>query len=484
MAVCYNAAMNEKPAGNKARITFMSNIACLVFRGPSLEGNAARTFRFHLAYALLDAAAGGILLNAPLIAIKSFHAANWHLPLREFYAGVGMIAALYLGSRMATRPKMPFVFIPGVVAGVSCLSMAAAHGSAFWFLTLFGIGAMFEIVTRPAITAILRANYPVEHRGHATGEVRKWSSLGFLVFSIGSAVVLHLAAEYTEASQDAAAVDWFSAALQWSAAHAAQMLMVLAGCLGLCGLLCFRCIRVEETFTPQSRKLKPEIGRSFRDAFAVLAGDARYRRYLVGCFLDGFFQMLYLPLIWAFLSRDLGFGYVGSSALMHALPALAAFVATGALGKLFDRTNPWISWAVVRFVWGLDAFLLAATPLCAAIFPPARILLPVAGRVMRGSVQGGWWVLWWQIGVTHFAPPGGDTSRYMGIMVFLNGVIRLTASAAGMALAWMAVAPQTLIIIGGVGVMFSGVYSLYQAAWDRKHHQPETMAEFERRFVN
>ena len=41
--------------------------------------------------------------------------------------------------------------------------------------------------------------------------------------------------------------------------------------------------------------------------------------------------------------------------------------------------------------------------------------------MLRGSVQGGWWVLWWQIGVTHFAPPGQDTSRYMGIMVFLNG---------------------------------------------------------------
>jgi MFS family permease len=452
-------------------------------RGPCLSGNAARTFRFHVAYALLDATAGGILLNAPLIAIKSFHAANWHLPLRELYSGIGMIAALYLGSRMAPRPKMPFVFIPGVAAGVCSLTMATATGSAFWFLTLLGVGAMFEIVTRPAITAVLRANYPVEHRGHATGEVRKWSSLCFVASSIASALILKSAADFVAVPGHDALPEWASQAWRWFAGHMAQILMVLAGVLSLASFTCFRRIRVDETLDSHPGEGKPEIGKGFREAFAVLARDGRYRRYLAGCFLDGFFQMLYFPLIWVFLSGDLGFDYVGCSALMHALPALAAFVATGALGRLFDRTNPWISWACVRFAWGLDALLLAATPLCAAVFPPALVLVPVIGRILRGSVQGGWWILWWQIGVTHFAPPGGDTSRYMGMMVFFNGVIRLSASAAGMTLAAMAVSPQMLLVIGGVGVILSGVYSLYQAGWERRRRQPETMSEFERQFT-
>jgi hypothetical protein len=71
----------------------------------------------------------------------------------------------------------------------------------------------------------------------------------------------------------------------------------------------------------------------------------------------------------------------------------------------------------------------------------------------------------------------------MGIMVFLNGVIRFSASAAGMVLAAMAVPPQTLLIIGGTGVILSGLYSLRQAAWERKQHRPETMTEFERHFT-
>ncbi|NLS94365.1 MAG: MFS transporter [Planctomycetaceae bacterium] len=456
------------------------NIAGSFFRGPCLEGNAARTFRLHLVYALLDATAGGILLNAPLIAIKSFQAANWQLPLRELFSGLGMILALYLGSRMASRPKMPFVFIPGVAAGICSLAMATATGSAFWFLTLLGVGALFEVVTRPAITAVLRNNYPVEQRGHATGEVRKWSSLFFLTSSIVSALILHFASKFAGAAAQAEAAN---RVLQWCAGHMPQILMVLAGLLSLGSFVCFRQIRVEESLDSECRDLRPEIGSSFREAMAVLVHDARYRRYLFGCFLDGFFQMLYFPMIWILLSRDLGFGYFGCTTLMHALPALAAFVATGWLGRLFDRTNPWISWAGVRFAWGLDALLLAATPLLVPVFPPALILLPVLGRILRGSVQGGWWILWWQIGVTHFSPPGGDTSRYMGIMVFLNGIIRFSASAAGMTLAAMAVSPQTLLVIGGVGVILSGVYSLWQAARERRHHQPETIAEFERQFA-
>ncbi|HPM83325.1 MAG TPA: MFS transporter [Candidatus Anammoximicrobium sp.] len=456
------------------------SVAVEFFRGPPLSGNARRTFRLHLGYALLDATAGGILLNAPIVAIKAFQAANWHLPLRELFAGIGMIASLYLGVRMARRAKMPFVFIPGVLAGLCSVCMAAATGSAFWFLTLLGFGAMLEIVARPAVTSILRINYPVNHRGHATGEVRKWSSLAFVVSSVLSAWMLHWGAGRAHSAIVAEPALRGGVGLQWSADHMAQILMVLAGLLSLASFVCFRQIRVEEDLVAPRRDSPRGIGGSFREALSVLtAGNGRFRRYLLGCFLDGFCQMLYFPLIWAFLSRDLGFGYVGCSVLMHAVPALAAFAATGALGRVLDRTNPWISWSWIRGLWGLDAILLSATPACAALFPPALVVLPVLGRLLRGSVQGAWWIMWWQVGVTYFAPPGEDTSRYMGVMVFLNGAVRLLASAAGMGLAALSVPPGVLLIAGGVGVVLSAAYSLWQASWERRHRGPETMTEFE-----
>jgi len=455
-----------------------------LFRGPGLAGNAARTFRLHLSYAVLDAAAGGILLNAPLVALKAFEAEDWHLPLREFYSGVGMIATLYLAGWMATRPKMPFVFLPGVMAVICSGTMAFVTRSPFWFLTLYGFGAMFEIATRPAVTAILRANYPVERRGHATGAVRKWSSLTFLAFSLGSAALLHLGGRFHQSLAGAESGGRPAGLLAevTDPANTTTSLWLLAASLSLGGFLCFRQIRVDEDPQSLRRDFQPEVAKSLVETLRVAVGDRRYRRYLIGCLPAGFFSMLYWPLLWSFFSDDLNFGYLGSSALMHAVPAGVAFLMTGAVGWLCDRSNPWTAWGWIRVVWGLVALLLAATPTYALLFAPALFILPFAARVLRGSVQGGWWIMWWQLGVTHFAPPGADTSRYMGIMVFLDGGLKALASMVGMALTFHGVPPVALILIGGVGVILSGVYSLWMASIERRERCPRTMAEFERQF--
>ncbi|MGM0486183.1 MAG: MFS transporter [Planctomycetota bacterium] len=448
------------------------------FRAPPLPPEARRTYRLHLTYALLDAAAGGILMNALLMATKTFGAADWQLPLRQLYSGIGMIGALYLGSWMAGRRKMPFVFIPGLIGAVCVLTMPQFVDMPFYFLSLLGISAMFEILTRPAVTAIVRVNYPAESRGEATGEVRKWSSLSFVAFSLTSAYVLHRADAYQEGTGGPLGFPpaWL---MQWVAVHVVHLLMLLAGVLSLAAFLVFRHIRVDKDMERERRDLRPEIGTSFLEAFRVIARDRRYCRYLLACFVDGFFQMLYFPLLWSFFSGELRFGYVGCTAMMHAIPALVAFAMTGVVGRVIDRSNPWISWAGIRLVWGLDALLLAATPFYARYFPPALFLLPLLGRILRGSVQGGWWIMWWQIGVTHFAPPGEDTSRYMGIMAFLNGAVRMGASVAGMTLAAMSVPTGTLLIVGGLGVIASSFYSLLQWRSERDDRTLATVADFE-----
>jgi hypothetical protein len=168
---------------------------------------------------------------------------------------------------------------------------------------------------------------------------------------------------------------------------------------------------------------------------------------------------------------------------MHGIPTFVAFATTGLLGRWFDRANPWVSWAVVRFGFGFDALLLAAAAFAAGTLPSAVVSgFLLLGRLLRGSVQGGWWVLWWQIGITHFAPPGQDTSRYAAIMVFLYGLVRMAASLAGIGLAYWGVRPETLLWVGGLGVILSGLYSLWQAARERKEHRPATFAEFEAQF--
>jgi hypothetical protein len=423
-----------------------------------------RTFRFHLAYALLDATCGGILLNAPVVALRELRSANWHLYLRDGCVGVGMLASLYLGSWMATRRKMPFVFVPGVLAALCSFGMVAAlwAGNAFWFLMSFGIGGVFEIVTRPAIAAILRQNYPVVVRGQITATVRQWSSLAFAISIMFSACILQWAGD--------------------RAAFAAGIGILIAAAVGLAAFCCFRQIPVADSASSIHEDFHLDILKNVLDSIRVVTGNARFRRHLVGCLVEGFFGMLPVSLIAALLSKNLGFGYLSCAAILHGFPSLVAFAATGLLGRWFDRANPWIAWAAVRFAMAMDLLLLSATPMAAAWLPPMVIVLPIAGRLLRGATQGGWWVLWWQIGITHFAPPGEDTSRYAAIMVFLYGLVRIAAAFAGMMLAAWAFQPVTILWIGGAGVIVSGVYSLWQAAREQKEHLPQTFTQFESQF--
>jgi hypothetical protein len=59
----------------------------------------------------------------------------------------------------------------------------------------------------------------------------------------------------------------------------------------------------------------------------------------------------------------------------------------------------------------------------------------------------------------------------------------LDAATGGILLAAMAVPPGALLVIGGLGVILSGVYSLWQATAERRERRPQTMTEFERQFL-
>jgi len=231
---------------------------------PSLPTDERRTYRLHLVYALLDAAAGGIIANAPVVAIKQMGAPTWQLGLSLTLSRVGMFATLYLSHWMTAKPKMPFVFIPGVACGV-CTSAMALTSNSLLFLLLSGLGLLFSTLTRPAIAAVRRANYLVTHRGHATGEIRKWSSLAFLVAFLVAAGTLDLVAQHPMAM--------------------VRSLVVLAGSLSLASHLCFRQIRVRESLKEASLEGRPRLMESLHAAIQVILKDCRYRRFLLVCFL-------------------------------------------------------------------------------------------------------------------------------------------------------------------------------------------------------
>jgi hypothetical protein len=436
------------------------------FRAPPLTGNARRTYRYHLLYAVFDALTGGILATAPVIAKKQLGAPDWQLGLNLSLAGLGMLTTLYLSHWMAVRKKMPFVFRPGLACVATTGAMVLTENSLL-FLFFGGLGLMFSTITRPAVAAIVRTNYPVELRGQATGEMRRWSSLIFLISFFASSALLDLV-------------------LQQYPEHimtAVRGLLVLATVANLVAYLQFRRIHVEENTDDHTVGPRPPILESFQIALEILARDVRYRWYVLGCLAYGFAASAYVSYIPAFLEDDLHYGYVRCALLLHVIPAVIAFLATGQLGRWFDRISLSTAWAWVRFGWGIDPLLLALTTACSPILGPAAFLIPVIARVSRGAVQGGYWILWWQIGVAYYAKPGADTSRYQGILAFVDGITKMTAPAVG---AWILAQPgssrELLFVLGGIGVLLSGVMSLFQARRERRDTHLATTAEYEAQF--
>lgn len=437
-----------------------ANFLWAFLSGPALPDDTRHTYRWHMAYALLLAAAMGILANAPIVAVKRMDPEKWHMTLRLVLSGGGQLLVLWLGVWMATRRKMPFVVWPGLAFAGCSFAMALATRDALAFLVLLGLGVLFETVSRPAVAAVIRQNYPATHRGLVTGEIRKWSSLIFLLFTMLSALALRWAGDGPEAMVRAQ--------------------MLVSGVLSVAGFMAFDRIRVRDDEGPRLGGGEEASGH-LREACRIVAHDRRFRQYLLSGFLFCFGGLMYPSLMEPLLAGELGFGYVQTALLINVVPGALAFATTGAWGRWFDKTNTWFSWVAIRVFWALDALILAATPMAAAAFPPAASALPLAARLCHGSVMGGSWILWWQVGTNHFAPPGASTTRYLGLLAAMNGIGRIVAPLAG---AWVATRYSIAVALaaGGAIVLLSAAHAWWHARRERGVRPLATMADFEAQF--
>ena len=136
-----------------------------------------------------------MLTNGPTIGIKALRAADWHLALPMSLSGIGLFLTLALGIWMARRPKLPFVVVPGFASCAACLGMTLAPNP-LAFLFLLGVFNLLDSISRPAITVIIRLNYPAESRGWVTGHLRRWSGGTFLLAALATGWVLDRAGSW------------------------------------------------------------------------------------------------------------------------------------------------------------------------------------------------------------------------------------------------------------------------------------------------
>jgi hypothetical protein len=395
------------------------------FAPPPLPTISRSAFRFHLAHTLLYAIFEGIMGNVPLIAVKAMNATDAQLQLPLAMTSLGLFASVFLGAFMATRRKKPFVLVPGFAAGLTALAMAWAS-SAMWFLGFAGVISILDFAMRPAVPSIVRSVYPDHCRSHLSGTMRQWSSIVFLGATLASSILLSAAEKHI----------YLVIRIEIAAAGLA--------CLG--AFLCFW--RLPDRGDGSKAEADPAPEPSFSAATLSPLLDRRFRRYLAVFFVFSFGNLFQQGVVPALFSHNMGLGYVQSTLLIHIIPNLAAFLSGGRLAAWFEHATIWRSYALVTLLWGLDPIILAIAG--------SSLILVVLGRIARGPATLGSMVIAFFTGVHSFAPPGGDTTRYMSAFFLVNGVARLAAPCAA-AFAVTFASRQSVLLWGGLAIMLSSL---------------------------
>jgi hypothetical protein len=428
-----------------------------ILDAPEFAPDVRRTYSYHRAYSALSGMVAGMLTNGPTIGIKALRAADWHLALPMSLSGIGLFLTLALGVWMARRPKLPFALVPGFASCAACLGMALAPDP-LRFLFLLGLFHLLDSISRPAITVIIRLNYPAESRGWVTGRLRRWSAGTFLLAALATAWVLDRAGT------------WPVIQAGLAAAAALQMLAYLA----------FSRIRVR----PEPRggadadadaDAFARGGRaSLVAALAAVWGDPRFLRYLWGSLIFQLGNLMYEPIVRAFLSAELHFNYTQCVFIADVLPSMFSLATLPRLGAWLDRTNPLIAWSLIRLGWGIDPLLLALSP----IWPPGAMAIAATARLIRGGVMNGSYILWWELGGNYFATQQELTSVYVGASFSVNGVQRMVGPPLGAYLG-SALSRRAVLVIGGLMVLLAAYLARRQAEDEKVDGRYPTFADKE-----
>jgi MFS family permease len=396
-----------------------------------------------------------MLANGPTIGIKALRAADWHLALPTSLSGIGLFLTLALGVWMARRPKLPFVLVPGFASCAACLGMALA-ADPLAFLFLLGLFNLLDSISRPALSVIIRLNYPAESRGWVTGHLRRWSAGTFLVAALATGWVLDRAGTWP----------------------VIQAVLATATSLQMLAYLAFSRIRVRPEPRGEGERDAEVFARggwsSLVGALGAVRADHRFLRYLWGSLIFQLGNELYNPIVRPFLSTELHFNYTQCVFIADVLPSTFSLATTPRLGAWLDRTNPLIAWSLIRLGWGIDPLLLALSP----IWPAGAMAIAATARLIRGGVMNGSYILWWELGGNYFATRRELTSVYVGASFSVNGAQRMVGPPLGAYLGSV-LSRRSVLVIGGLMVLLAAYLARRQAEDEKVDGRYPTFADKE-----
>jgi hypothetical protein len=344
------------------------------------------------------------------------------------------LASLVYARRAQGRPKVRFLFplllaMSGCVAALALLPRGGL--GLILFLVLYGSARLLWAGVDTVRSVIWSVNYPRRLRARVTGRIMVNGSIALATSGLALGWLL---------GRDA---PWYRIAI------------LLAAACGLAGGLAYRRTRVRQ----ERRLLSDELSRlSAGTRFdlggirQLLAGDERFRRYMIAMSVFGAGNLMLTPLMVVCLDDILGVSKIMQVAVTAAIPVLAVPLAIQPWARFLDRHHVVVYRSVHARVAVVGVCLLAL-----AVLLGAPVLLWPGALLMGISQAAG--SLGWSLGHNDFAPRGEET-RYMALHVTLTGLRGLLAPTAAILVyhglrwlepgleAWAVMLPAALIAIG------------------------------------
>lgn len=362
---------------------------------------------YHWRAELFRGARFGVIQLLHAIAARSLGATVTEVATLASALGLGMVGSMFVAALMRSRPKLPYVIVPALLAN-ACLLAVAFAGDLKTYLILVSLHMFFDPLSLPAMSGIQRANYPAAHRAGIIGHIRSW----FMFLAITTAFLVGLVLDFN-----------FEDQLQ-----AYRVIVPLGGVMGLFSLLLLRRIKVRGERRNSENRAAPDtaaggLGRVLR--------DWRFWIFQSNFLFFGFANLMLVPIVPVYLVKH-DVPYHDIANILVVLPGLLTMLTLGAWGRLLDRWNPISMRTLTMAIWSMQPLLLYFAPQLSAAFGISLVAPVYLAYFFRGLAFGGSSLIWF-LGAMYFASED-DVPIYMGLHLALTGLRMILAPQAA---AWL-----------------------------------------------
>ena len=359
------------------------------------------TLHYDLRSAPLYGACLGVMTLLPWVVKETFGGSAWEVAVLSAAPPMGHLLDLYWAHHCTHRRKMPWVVWPGMISRLLIILVGVAVNSSM--VVLFGVlSYIVGSVAVPAVSSILRTNYPGTRRYRVVGVVMGLSSLTMALVAGGAGLLLRYAGDDKLLFRP---------------------IFIIGGVLGMLGVWVYSRIKVRgERHLAHADPVPAGRFSFFRD-IGLLWRRPKFGKYQLIQFTSGFANIMTLPALVELLKYQ-DVGWLAAAIVLGVAPNLTRALSMPFYGRLLQKLNPMQARAIFSVFWTTAYVLIALSGL--------QVAWVVAARLIMGLAHGATMLLW-TLQQMYFARKR-DVPKFMGVHCTLTGLRGLIAPFFG---AWL-----------------------------------------------